>query len=107
MNNTVKIPVESVLNRMSKFVSQLSTNARYIPQSAIVYSLITNCSTMVALIKLAVDGEDILNAEAEMKVVNAAKATKEYKSQARPVYNSAEVIHIVYNGKVIFKYVDN
>ena len=101
MNDTVKIPVQSVLNRMSKYVIMVSRNTSY-TQDVITRSLVSNCANMVALIKLVVDGTDILNAEGEQRVINAAKATPEYKANV-----GAEFIQIVHDGKVIFGYVDN
>lgn len=100
MNDTVKIPVESVLNRLSKFIPQLCKNMNY-PQVAIARSLVSNCEAMVALIKLTVDGEDILSGAGEMKIANAAKATPEYRA-----FVGADFIQIVHNGKVIFEYAD-
>lgn len=106
MNNKVKIPVESVLHRMSKFVLRMITSASY-PKDAIARSVMQNCITMAAFMRLTVDGVDILNADDELRVVNAARSTKQYNAHVGPVYNAAEVLQIVHNNKVIFKYVDD
>lgn len=75
--------------------------------NAIARSVMQNCITIAAFMRLTVDGVDILNADDELRVVNAAKSTKQYKAHAGPVYNAAEFLQIVHNNKVIFKYVDD
>jgi len=45
MNDTVKIPVQSVLKRMSKYVIMLNRNTSY-PQNAIARNFVSNCMDM-------------------------------------------------------------